>query len=266
MEKTEMWSVYDVVWSFVTKLCASVPANPRVLQDWIDARKAKGGRPSGGKTIQEIHEEVVSTLAEGEPEGDLEQAVLLVFQRIENALLSVPNIESRVNVLVLRADTIRAHLKDCARVLSQLYVVKMEGQKSLAVRVKNGVYPNPAKYWIPVLRPDNVAVQASDGRLERFVHTTNPKTGAPINAIKCFEWIQPACIKFQLHVLGGCVQEEDLRTLMEYGGVHGYGGERSAGEGKYVFTLTKVKEATYEERQRRAAKTAATKKREAAKV
>ena len=35
------------------------------------------------------------------------------------------------------------------------------------------------------------------------------------------------------------VAEEDLHTLMEYGGVHGYAGERSDGEGRYRFTLIK---------------------------
>jgi len=229
MSKIEMWSEYDAEWTFITKLCASVPANPNVRDAWIKARMAKD-RPLGGKTIQEIHEEVVSTLAD-RPEEDLEQASLLVFQEINKGL-------------VLRADTIRAHLKDCAKVLSYQYIEKLQGHKSLAVLVKNGVYPNPSQYWIPILQPEGKPVTEADGRLERFVHTTNPKTGAPINAIKCFEWIQPACIKFQLQVLGGCVQQEDLETLMEYGGVHGYGGERSAGEGKYLFTLKQTKEAT----------------------
>jgi len=242
--KIEMWTVYDVVWTFITKLCASVPANPNVRDAWIKARMAKD-RPLTGKTIQEIQEEVVSTLAD-RPEEDLEQASLLVFQEINKGL-------------VLRADTIRAHLKDCAKVLSYQYIEKLQGHKSLAVLVKNGVYPDPSQYWIPVLQPEGKPVTEADGRLERFVHTTNPKTGAPINAIKCFEWIQPACIKFQLRVLGGCVQQEDLETLMEYGGVHGYGGERSAGEGKYLFTLKQTKEATNAKKKREATAQAAKK-------
>jgi len=246
--KIEMWSVYDVTWTFVTKLCASVPANPKVRDAWIKAKMAKQRQPEG-KTIQEIQEEVVSSLANREDltEEDLELASLLVFQGLDGAL-------------VLRADTIRAHLKDCSRVLSYQYIEKLQGHKSLSVLVKNGVYLNPSQYWISILRPGGDLVVAADDRLERFVHSTNPKTGAPINAIKCFEWIQPACIKFQLQVLGGCVEQEDLETLMEYGGVHGYGGERSAGEGKYIFTLTKVKEATnakiLAEKQRKAAEAA----------
>jgi hypothetical protein len=39
-------------------------------------------------------------------------------------------------------------------------------------------------------------------------------------------------------VLGNSVSPGDLEKLFVYGGVHGYGGERGDGEGRYVATLT----------------------------
>jgi len=219
-----MWTEYDVTWDFITKLCASVPADKNLIEKWLVSRQPKV-KPPSGKTITEINEEVVNSLANQEEEP----SSLLIFQ-------------ANCNSLVIRADTIRAHLKDCARVLSQLYVGKVQGEKSLAVRVKNGVYPDQSQYWIPVNRPEGGSVTKADGQMERPVHSMTPR-GIPINALKCFEWIEPATLVFRLKVLGDCVKEADLYTIMEYGGVHGYGGERSAGEGKYVFRLTKIKEA-----------------------
>ena len=64
--------------------------------------------------------------------------------------------------------------------------------------------------------------------------------GEPINALKTFEYIEPARLDFTLKVLGKSVSKKDLETLFEYGGVHGYAGERGDGEGKYLSTLEKV--------------------------
>jgi len=224
--KMSMWTKYEIKWQFVTKLCASVPANPNVLEAWLKARQPRV-KPPGGKTISEINEEVVASLRE-QPDEEDGQYALLVFQ-------------SESKRLVVRAETVRAHLKDCARVLSRLYIGKVQGEKSLGVRVKDGIYMDLSEYWLPILHEGTGTYTEADGRMERFVHTINPKTGAPINAIKCFEFIECPTLIFTLKVLGNCVKQEDLETIMEYGGTHGYGGERSAGEGKYVFEI-KLKE------------------------
>ena len=91
-----MWTEYEVEWTFVTKLCASVPANKNMIEAWLKARQPRV-KPPGSKTIDEINEEVVESLRE--PEQD-EQNSLLVFQR-------------EGGKCVVRADTVRAHLKDC---------------------------------------------------------------------------------------------------------------------------------------------------------
>jgi len=211
----ELWTEYDVVWTFIRKLCGSVPGNPHLLETVLKARSPKV-RPPGGKSIPEIQEEIVATLEEEE-----EEPAVNVFQKVNNHL-------------VVRSDNIRAHIKECARIVTWHYVGYVQGEKSLTARTKNCVYIDD--YFIQILRPDGKLVADQDGRITKPIHTSGPR-GQPINAIKTFEWIEPARLDFHLRVFGGVVKVEDLKTIMEYGGVHGFGGERSAGEGKYIFKI-----------------------------
>ena len=234
-----MWTIYDVRWTFLTRLCGSVPADPEIVAAWLKARRP-AARPPGGKSIDEIQEEVLATLAEGEEAPPS----INTFQRVDG-------------VCVIRAATIRAHLKDCARVLSAQYVGSIQGERSFSTRVINGVYPDPATYWVPILRPDGTPVSKHDGEQDRPIHVRGPR-GEQLNALKRYEYIQPARLDFRLGVLTAkgarqrknpqtnqlesaslpSVSRADLETVMRYGGVHGYGGERGDGEGRYTFTLT----------------------------
>jgi len=57
-----MWTNYEVTWSFTRKLCGNVPMNEDLIKPWLDARKPKARAP-GGKSIQEVTEEVAATIA-----------------------------------------------------------------------------------------------------------------------------------------------------------------------------------------------------------
>ena len=219
--KKHLWTLYDVRWDFTTNLCGSVPADENMVKAWIDARKPKVQPPSG-KSIEEVQTEVLEHLAL--PEEDLEQKSMLTFQRNNGNL-------------VLRAGTIRAHMKDCARVLSSLFVGKVKGERSLAVRIVNGCYVDESTYWIPIQRPDGTLVSEQDGYKDKAVHAQGPR--GPQNCLKRFAFVNPASAEFTIKVLGSCIPETDLHHLFRYGGVHGYGGERGDGEGKYVYKLTK---------------------------
>ncbi len=213
-----IWTVYNVRWDFIRDLCGSVPANGNLVGPWLDSR-APDVMPAGGKSIDEITEEVLDTLT-----NPTTAAIpLRVFQK-------------KNEVLVVREDTIRAHLKDCARVISAQFIGKIKGERSFATRVVNGAYLDEANEYIPILRPDGTPVTAADEVLDKPVHARGPR-GEPINALKSFEVVRPAMIKFRLKILGTSVSIKDLSTLMNYGGTHGYGGERSAGGGKYIATI-----------------------------
>ncbi len=221
---TPIWTPYRVRWDFMTKLCSSVPADPAMREAWLKARQPSV-RPPSSRSLTEINEEVVSTLAEPIEE---EVGGLLVFQRLAGHC-------------VMRAATIKAHLKDCARFLSSNYVGKIEGEKSFAVRFLNGVYPDPRTYWVPILSQITGApIAEPTGRYDKAVHVMT-RMGQR-SAIKTIEYLDDARMEFQLLVMHDkkgklVVSEEDLSTMMQYGGVHGYAGERGDGEGRYTFTL-----------------------------
>jgi hypothetical protein len=181
-------------------------------------------KPAGAKSIDAINEEVLASLERGaneEPEYSI-----LQFQRHNGGL-------------VQRYGTVRAHLKDCARVLSNQYVGKIKGARAFSTRVINGAYLDEHAYWLPILR-DGVPVRESDGFVDKAVHVRGPR-GEPLNALKRIEYVEaPTEIQFTLKVLGGSASEDDLHILFEYGGTHGYAGERSDGEGRYEYQLERV--------------------------
>jgi hypothetical protein len=217
-----IWTTYRVQWTFhIHKLCASVPADPDIVKKWLEARQPAARAP-GGKSISEIQEEVFETIATAEEVTPS----LLVFQRHEGTL-------------VMRAATVRAHIKDAARVLSAQYIGKIKGERAFSTRVINGVYEDPGMYWIPIRRPDGSPVVSADGTIDKAVHVRGPR-GEPLNALKTFEYVSPARMDFTLKVLGKSVTLDDLETLFQYGGYKGYAGERGDGQGRYTYSVSVV--------------------------
>ena len=231
-----LFTRYRVRQEFLTKVCASVPADPELIQAWIAARQPRV-KPAGALSITEIQEEVLASIERGEGEAD-ESYSMLVFQRHEGAL-------------VQRYGTVKAHMKDCARVLSVQYIGRIEGERAFSTRVINGVNLDPSEYWLPWTRPDGSRVTAADGAYDKAIHVRGPR--GTFNALKRFEYINPpVCLAFTLLVLGRSVSLSDLHHLFEYGGTHGYGGERGDGEGRYLFDIEQI-EAPAEDRRAKAA-------------
>lgn len=218
-----IWNVYKVRWNFLTRLCGSVPADPELIKKWIEARSPKV-KPAGAKSIEDINAEVLEHAGADEDEC---QYSILKFQRNNGGL-------------VQRYGTVRAHLKDCARVISAQYVARVKGQRAFSTRVINGVYLDEHVYWLPILRPDGTDVADGDGFMDKAVHVRGPR-GEPLNALKRIEYIEPpSVLEFTLKILGNSITEKDLHMLMTYGGTHGYAGERSDGEGRYEFEIEKT--------------------------
>ncbi len=67
--------------------------------------------------------------------------------------------------LVLRSATFRAHLKDCARILSANCIGKVQGEKTFASKVLNGVYHDEAQQFTPVLKEERHALCRTHGQL-----------------------------------------------------------------------------------------------------
>jgi hypothetical protein len=220
-----LWTLYRVRWTFLTRLCGSVPADPELIKAWIAAREPRV-KPAGSLSIEEVNEEVLASIERGEGEADQSYS-MLVFQRHGGGLVE-------------RAATTKAHIKDCAFQLRRIYIGKIQGELTLDNRVKNGVYPDKRVYWIPILREDGTPVIEADGAYDKPIHVRGPR-GEQLSALKRFEYIEPpSMIEFTLQVLGNSVSEIDLHRVFEYGGTHGYAGERSDGEGRYDYTIERL--------------------------
>ena len=209
-----------------------MPADPELQRKWLEARKP-ARRPPDSKSIDEIAAEVMGTT----PVELREDASLHIFQRHQGHL-------------VVGMRTIRAHIKDVARVLSMLYVGKIEKEKSFAVKVANAVYYPPELYYVPILNQAGTLLTEPTGRRDKAIHVMTAM--GPRSALKTMEYVTDAVLEFPLTLLTQpdrtvegrvvpgkmVVSEADLRTIFTYGGTHGYGPERSDGEGRYAFSVT----------------------------
>lgn len=211
---TPLFTDYAVTWNFVNPLCGSVPQDPEIVAKWLESRMPTS-KPAEGRDLIEIQEEVLATLSE--PAEPHEVAVL--------------GFQSHGPGLAVRGATIRAHLKDCARQLSRYVVGKIKGETSFAVRVVNTVYVRDE--WVSITRPDGQHVLVPDGHIEKPFSAMTPR--GPISAFKRFAYVEPASLRFSIRVLGGAVGKDDLERIMQYGGLHGYAGERGMGYGRYVI-------------------------------
>jgi hypothetical protein len=169
----DLWTIYRVRWTFLSSLCSSTPADPEVIQAWLAARMPRV-KPAGALSIQEINEEVLASIERGEGEADQSYS-LLVFQRHNGHL-------------VMRASTVKAHIKDCARVLSAQFVGRIQGERAFSTRVINGVYLDETAYWLQICRPDGAPLTAPDGARDKAIHVRGPR-GETLNALKRYEYI-----------------------------------------------------------------------------
>ena len=243
MEGT-MWTIYQVRWEFITQLCANVPGKSSLIEGWLKGR-APRVRPPDSKSLEELTIEVASTIPV-EPE----EPATLVFQRVNG-------------VLAVRMATIKAHLKDTAYQMQTYIAGYVQGDKSLRVKVANTVYwpmtPPVILYsgtpFVPILGRDGKPLTEPTGIREKAIHVMTPM--GQRNALKAFEYIENAVLEFPLALLTApartikrsgavvevegrtVVHEDDLKSLMLYGGMHGYAGERSEDGGRYAATFKK---------------------------
>lgn len=228
-----MFKKYEVELKFINRLCGSVPQNEEMVRGWLDARKPRV-RPPGSKDISETSEEVIKSLPDQEAlNAETEKRVTLGFQYLADDL--------HESGLAMRGGTIKAHLKDCSRILAQNYIGKIAGEKSLNVRVTNCVMVE--EYWIPLFTARGTRAKEADDMFDKAVHVMTRM--GPINALKRVMYLNQPTMRFNLLVMENTskklvISENDLNAIFQYGAVHGYAGERGDGEGRYTFQITEV--------------------------
>jgi len=118
----------------------------------------------------------------------------------------------------LRGYHVKAHIKDAARVLAGLL-----DERTLRSRLADRVYV--IDDYIPL-------GTEVDGFEERAIHVMTRQ--GPRNALKRADFVRQPRIEFRLAVLADNVVDEGLlRSLFAYGGLHGLGGDRGLGFGRY---------------------------------
>jgi hypothetical protein len=114
---------------------------------------------------------------------------------------------------------VRGHIKDCA-----LQVAKILAIPAFKSKVSNQVY----------IETDIIPLGKSepDGTEKRFIQVMTRQ--GPRSTYKYIDYIVNPELKFVLKVLnGGSITEDHIKTIFEYGSVHGIGQERSQGWGRY---------------------------------
>ena len=215
------WKTYDLTLNITNQLVGSVPKNPDVVRSWLESRKAS--EPALARmqqasapvaTLDEIEADVLATIT---PE---EERSWTGFQSDDKGLF-------------IRADNVKAHLKDCANVLRK--TLEREPYKLTAPRSKlaDRVYPLPER--IHLLR-DSANITAPDGDWERPIHVMTAL--GPRDALKRSDYVDTPTLKVELRVLAdGVITQPVLEEILDYGSIHGIGGERGMGYGRYTWTL-----------------------------
>lgn len=211
IRETEMWKEYDVTMTFTGRLCGSVPLSKKIIPNWLESRKPKK-EPEDARSLEDIEKEVLESIE------DVVERTTLGFQHDNMGFW-------------LRGGNVKSHLKDCGNQIK--YAL---GLTALKAKVANAVYIN--EYKIHILK-DGKHVNETDGQYEQPVHAWTPQ--GQINALKNIHYIKKGSLSFRIRVLKFKDFDIDvLEKIFDYGSIHGFGGERSLGEGRYTYTIDPV--------------------------
>jgi len=215
-----MFEVYKLRMEFNERLCGSVPLSDQAIEAWLASRTPEK-KPNEGASLEKIAKEVRATVMEEAETVDKEGLISLGFQQQDDGL-------------VLRAGTLKAHIKDCSLQLFRAKIVKITSFRS---KVANWVYISP--YWLSILKANGEAVNEPDGEFTQSVHTMT-RTG-PINALKRIYYVDKPIVEAEIKLVTNPeISIDHLEAIFEYGSMHGYGGERGMGEGQYQFSIKKA--------------------------
>jgi hypothetical protein len=204
-----MWKNYNIEIKFTSNFASSTPKNPKDIEGMLESRMMPEAefqkRINAGEVLKTVDELAEQVEDEVQANGEVERGYA-TFKSDEKGLYY----EGRC---------IRAHLKDCANILQKILDIK-----ALKSKVANRVYVYPEKIYLGKKEPD--------GHETRIVHAMTMK--GPRSSLKTIDFVTGAVLKFQIKVLDdGVIDDKLLKSLFEYGGIHGMGQERSQDWGRY---------------------------------
>ena len=198
-----MWKIYKVELAFNSPFASSTPKNPKDIEAMLEARMPSKPPPDP-VSIPELASQVAE---EVEATEEVERGYA-TFKRDDKGLY-------------YEARCVRAHIKDCANALQGLLDIR-----ALKSKLAQRVYVEPEKIYIGKTEPD--------GSETRIIHAMTMK--GPRSSLKTIDFVIDVKLCFNLKVLDdGVITEDILRSIFEYGGIHGIGQERSQDWGRYTL-------------------------------
>jgi len=213
-----MFKEYRVKILFEHQFAAGIPEDPNRLLDFLDARTPTK-EPEDAIPLDDLAE-IISDQILPSNDSSEEAAMTTTFKTQDGDL-------------VYEARCVKAHLKDCAFILSKNYLEK----RGLKTAVANRIQVNPE--MLPLSR-NGVTLKDVDDKEIRPI--TVPTRQGPRTAVKIVKYVNAPNMEFTLKVLDdGVVDIDLLNTLFEYGGtMKGMGQDRNMGWGRYKYEIKEI--------------------------
>jgi hypothetical protein len=201
-----MWLTYRAVLKVNGPFAASLPKDPDEIRSMLENRMP-AEKPEDGATIDELVETVSAAVATAD-------------QPDEDVLPGASTFPSDERGLYYEGRCVRGHLKDCALQIQGFF----PSVKNFRAKFVNRVYVVTDKIY--------VGAKEVAGTQERFIQVMTRR--GPRSSIKYIDWVESPTLEFTIKLLNDdVITEEHLKAVFEYGGIHGMGGERSQGWGRY---------------------------------
>jgi hypothetical protein len=214
-------TLYRVTITTTEDMLGSAPADPEIYRSFIASKKLKEDK------VKAAPEKLADLNAEEKQLADEEVKLLpqddngiSVFRRNDEGI-------------ILMDFQIRGFLKEAAEAVSGIWGVRSKIDKWVFVRER----------IIPVMR-NGAHVKQPDGVLERPLRAQTMQ--GPRTALAASEKLNPGVsMTFTLLVLPlgeskGRLNEETLRSWLEYGELNGLGQWRTGSNGRFTFTMEKM--------------------------
>lgn len=226
-----MFKKYKIDWKFVDTLGATSPppVDTKAFLERADCRTDKElqARADAGEPV--LEPEALREVALAERPEEEEEIKVSRFKRDNDGLL------------YLKPYEIKAHLREIAGYLS-----REDGEKGLKARVAQTLFVMPTGHDIKTPDPKIFLLdhqgnhcKVADGADEIKGRVTGLR--GPRSIISRLEFLVRPQVSFAVWVLANSPVNTKLETLLELGGVKGFGGARCSREwGKYDYEITSI--------------------------
>lgn len=212
-----IWKKYSVGLQVNGRFASALPKDPKDIHNML-INRAPGKVPAG----------VLIPDGTKMPVMSIDQLEEVVAQEVGADEESTPGWATfpRDEIGLYYEDrSVRSHMKDCVSQILPYY----PDIRNLRSKFVNRIYV--ATRRIRLLRNLSIITEI-DGTETRFIQVMTRQ--GPRSSIKYIDYVNDPYLEFEMWVLGdGVITEDLLRTLFEYGGIHGMGQERSMQWGQY---------------------------------